>query len=150
MALLNCSECNKEFSNQAAACPNCGAPSKQPKKTSTMAWLVLVAIVVGVFLFSQSRNYQERSLPPLPIEVGFREAIMGPGLVLQVKNTSNSSITALVTLNNPTMQQEKSYRLDIPARTITEVGHKEGWVLAHGDKLKIYNEQYQSWSGSIP
>lgn len=26
MALINCSECNKEISDRAAACPNCGAP----------------------------------------------------------------------------------------------------------------------------
>lgn len=27
MALVICDECGKEFSDQAAACPNCGAPS---------------------------------------------------------------------------------------------------------------------------
>lgn len=26
MALINCSECKKEVSDRAAACPNCGAP----------------------------------------------------------------------------------------------------------------------------
>lgn len=28
-ALINCSECNKEVSNKAKACPNCGAPIAQ-------------------------------------------------------------------------------------------------------------------------
>lgn len=29
MALIKCSECGKEISNQAAACPNCGMPIQQ-------------------------------------------------------------------------------------------------------------------------
>ena len=150
MALSNCSECKKEISNLAVSCPHCGAPLKSTKKTSAAAWVILIIIVVGGFFYFQSRSYQEQSLPPLPIEVSFREALFGPGLVLQVKNISKSSITTLVTLNNPTMQQEKSYRLDIPANSVVEVGHGEGWVLAHGDTLKIYNTQYQTWNGSIP
>lgn len=32
MALTNCSECNKEISDQAPACPHCGAPSLLHKK----------------------------------------------------------------------------------------------------------------------
>ena len=26
MALINCPECNKQISDKAAACPNCGCP----------------------------------------------------------------------------------------------------------------------------
>jgi uncharacterized membrane protein YvbJ len=29
MSLISCSECGKEVSDKAAACPNCGAPIKQ-------------------------------------------------------------------------------------------------------------------------
>lgn len=29
MALINCPECGKEISDQAASCPNCGAPTKK-------------------------------------------------------------------------------------------------------------------------
>lgn len=29
MALITCPDCGKEFSNQAAACPNCGRPVKE-------------------------------------------------------------------------------------------------------------------------
>lgn len=158
MALINCTECSKEISELAAACPGCGAPvlkansapATENKKTSKSTWAVLAAIIFGIFLYTQSRDYKEQSLPPLPVEVGFRNALTGPGLVLQVKNTSDKAIVTLVTLKSPTMQQEKSFRLDIPAQGITEVGHKEGWVLAHGDTLKIFNEQFQSWSGNIP
>lgn len=29
MALINCTECNKEISNKATACPGCGAPVRE-------------------------------------------------------------------------------------------------------------------------
>lgn len=37
MALINCWECGKEVSRQAAACPHCGAPSEQAKKAAREA-----------------------------------------------------------------------------------------------------------------
>ena len=33
MALINCKECNKEISNLAISCPNCGAPVKKHNET---------------------------------------------------------------------------------------------------------------------
>ena len=43
MALINCSECGKEVSTEAEACPHCGA--KQPRE---FVWLKLVALIVIV------------------------------------------------------------------------------------------------------
>ena len=31
MALIVCTECGKEFSDKAAACPNCGCPTEEVK-----------------------------------------------------------------------------------------------------------------------
>ena len=40
MALINCGECDKEVSDKAISCPNCGAPissesKKKPKRVKT-------------------------------------------------------------------------------------------------------------------
>ncbi len=35
MALIYCRECGKQFSDQAAACPNCGAPNARPLSAAT-------------------------------------------------------------------------------------------------------------------
>ena len=32
MAMIKCPECGKEFSDKAAACPNCGCPISEVKK----------------------------------------------------------------------------------------------------------------------
>lgn len=157
MALITCKECGKEVSDKAATCPGCGAPTASNatarpgrRKTSPVAWAALVAIVVALVAYTQSRSYKEQSLPLLPIEVQFRKALLGPGLVLRVQNTSDRALVALVKLKNPTTTEGKSFRLDMPARGVTEVGHKEGWVLGSGDTLEVSNAAFRTWTGSIP
>lgn len=158
MALIKCSECGKEISDQATSCPSCGAPTtksalpaaKVKRKTSPVAWAALIAIIVGLGWYSQSREYKEQSLPTLPIEVKFRNALLGPGMVLQVQNKSAKPLMVAISLKNPTTQQEKSFRLDISPNSDKEIGHVEGWVLASGDTIKVSNANYQTWQGSIP
>jgi len=86
----------------------------------------------------------------MPVDVKTRTALTGPGLVLQVKNVSTRHLTFLVTLKNPTTNQEKSYRLDAAPSGTVEVGYKEGWTVASGDQLKIANNDYKVWEGSVP
>lgn len=158
MALIKCTECGKEISDQAPSCPGCGAPTaksaspptKEKRKTSPVAWAALIAMIGGLFWFSQSREYKEQSLPALPIEVKFRNALLGPGMVLQVQNKSGAPLMVFVSLKNPTTQQEKSMRLDISPNGNGEIGHQEGWVLASGDSIKVSNASYRTWQGSIP
>jgi TM2 domain-containing membrane protein YozV len=50
MALINCSECDRQISDQAAACPNCGAPGPNPvlvTPTKSRSTTVLLAILLG-------------------------------------------------------------------------------------------------------
>lgn len=46
MALIKCSGCGTQISENAAACPQCGEPKK--KRTSRLTWAVLALIVIGV------------------------------------------------------------------------------------------------------
>lgn len=66
MALIKCSECGKEFSDKADACPNCGNPNaeketvnveiKKEKGTWSIGKLVIgtISIVLFVFIAMQS------------------------------------------------------------------------------------------------
>lgn len=76
--------------------------------------------------------------------------MLGPGLVLHVENNSAQPLFAIVTLNNPTTHAEKSFRLDVPSNGSAEIGHKEGWILATGDKVKVSNDAYKTFEGSVP
>lgn len=160
MALVQCSECKNKISDQAAACPNCGAPMKGPatasppskgkKKTSQTTWVALFLVIGGIVWYLQSRQFREQNLPPMPVEVSFRGALLGPGLVLQLKNKSSRHLSIMATLKNPSTQQGQNYRLDVAPQGTTEVGHKEGWTLASGDNIELFHNDYQSWKGNIP
>ena len=54
MAIINCTECGKEFSDQAKMCPNCGYPLKKKGKGFAVASLVLgiISIVYSMPVFS--------------------------------------------------------------------------------------------------
>ena len=41
MALINCEDCDKEFSDKAHACPNCGCPNKIYEQTELLNKLTL-------------------------------------------------------------------------------------------------------------
>ena len=47
MSLVKCKECGEKVSTKAKVCPKCGSPA--PKKTSLVAWLVLLFIVYVLF-----------------------------------------------------------------------------------------------------
>jgi len=63
MALVKCKECSKEISNDAVACPHCGA--KPPKKTSRFTIVVggFFALVVAMSVF------RTNDPPPTPTPV---------------------------------------------------------------------------------
>ena len=50
MALIKCSECGKEISDQASACPNCGVPLPKPKKEKTKSDTQGLSENKGLFL----------------------------------------------------------------------------------------------------
>lgn len=54
MALIKCTDCGKEISASAIACPGCGKPIKPTKQTSVF-WVVikviLTLIAIAVFIF---------------------------------------------------------------------------------------------------
>lgn len=87
MALIKCSECGKEFSDKAPACPNCGCPTseilkkydatKRTEGTQTdnikstrdsktkgkviaiIIGVILIATIIGTILTNESRQYKK-------------------------------------------------------------------------------------------
>lgn len=69
MALIKCPECEKEVSDKANNCPNCGCPilnSEQPKKKKNIRSLfvismgVIVLVIVGIFASSYIKKSPAR------------------------------------------------------------------------------------------
>lgn len=50
MALIKCSECGKEISSKATACPNCGYPIRQTKRKHLFKSILLVGILLSIII----------------------------------------------------------------------------------------------------
>jgi hypothetical protein len=86
----------------------------------------------------------ERNLPPAPIQITYRKALLGSGYVLMLKNTSGSSQNFAVTLRNPTTKAEKRIGVPIDANKTVEIGHLEGWTATAGDTVDVALIGYQT------
>jgi len=116
---------------------------------------ILAVGAVGAYEYlansPQQREYERQvNLPVMPVVVGYRPALLGAGLVAQIKNVSGRHLSLLTTLKNPTTGQQKVVRIDVAPGQVQEIGHLEGWTFASGDQITIAHNDYRPWAGSLP
>lgn len=80
---------------------------------------------------------------PLPIRATYRKALLGPGYVLVLQNTSSESLSLVVKLESPTFQRQKTFDVVVDRMRVAELGHLEGWRLASGDLIEISHEGFE-------
>lgn len=68
MALIKCPDCGKEISDSTPSCPNCGKPKPGGKKTSPLAWVVLIIFIIGFMGVCSSLNTPSRPVSSEPTE----------------------------------------------------------------------------------
>lgn len=175
MALINCKECGNEVSTTASACPKCGAPqvgnavsaqiapliAKKKLSSPAIVGLAFIGVFIGLSIpiYLEQREQDQKieaeiervkNLPEMPLEVKYREALLGSGLVASFKNTANRFLAVGVSLNNPSMHQQKSFRVDLAPGEVKEIGHMEGWAFSSGDTIAISHEEYRELEVKIP
>ena len=111
---------------------------------------VVAALCLGYIGLHLYENIDQYNKAPLPVKVTYRDAMLGPGYVAQVRNESPRYLAVVATLKNPTTGQMINSRLDLPPDQIVEIGHAEGWPFASGDTITLVHADYRDWSGSIP
>ena len=140
------------------------ANAKRPY--SAVGWVVLVigVILVGVAALNYPKyralsemreriaaeNARVLSLPAMPIEVTYRKALLGDGLVTSFKNTSNRFLAVSAALSNPSLHQNKNFRIDLAPGQTREIGHMEGWAFSAGDTIFITHNEYRGIEVKIP
>jgi hypothetical protein len=164
MALLNCQDCGNPVSDQAPACPKCGRPKIAAKRTEAQfaepsappqarsthpITLAIALILLAAVGWSSLNAYRKAQLPPLPMVVKSRPAIIGSGQVIMFQNESNQPLSVAATLTHPATNLQKVYQIDTPPRGTKSIGTLEGWVAQSGDTITLANNNFQSWSGSI-
>jgi hypothetical protein len=160
MALVQCPDCGTAVSNLAAACPKCARPINMAevaptprrsvaRETRPLAWIAAGALIIYLSYAAIKENHDAK-LPPLPVNVEFRPALLGPGYVLRLQNTSDRPLQLMASLTHPAVNDTRKYDVLVPARSFTELSHFNGWITQHGDRIALENSNFKSWTGSIP
>lgn len=124
-------------------------------------FVVVAGIALGLWFVNESlKSETERiqkaeidrllKLPEMPIQLSYRRAITGPGLVVSFRNTSNRALAVAVTLRNPSLNQQKIIRIDVSPSQAREVGYLEGWAFASGDTIRITHNDYKQSEVRVP
>lgn len=104
MGLVKCTECAKDVSDKAEACPHCGV--KRPKKTSMTTWAagIFMVAIIGSYISSQDKARDAAAAKPIP----------SPEQVAAAKKSDDELISAAVVLRSikRSMKNPKSFDLD--------------------------------------
>ena len=105
------------------------------------------AAQVQVAALQQRLTTEERRMP---VVVTHRAAQFGPGLVLQLRNTSPRFLEVILNYANPTMQKTKRVRVDLPPNTLQELGWAEDVKLVSGDEIALEHADYTTLKVKMP
>lgn len=81
MALINCPECGKEISDNAAICPECGNPIKQQKSKQKIILpfiiiITLIAVITGILSYYISNYVSNKAVDPEEYLIGLWEVTL--------------------------------------------------------------------------
>jgi hypothetical protein len=113
--------------------------------------LILGAFVGAIFLGpAMSPTPPPPALPPLPIDITYRESLVGEGYVAVFTNPTRKHFRIVVSMVNPTTGETKRGALDIAPLQIRELGWAEDWKFMSGDRLTVSLAGHQTLSAHIP
>lgn len=101
MALINCPECGKEISDQAATCPNCGHPQRVPEPAPSTANTkgnntgCAIAGVAGVCILLFALLTMCGKSGPVPVAETNKQG----NLAKMVNPQTNEGMAALINMN---------------------------------------------------
>ncbi len=88
--------------------------------------------------------------PNLPITLGFREALLGSGLVAVVETVEKKPLTVLVSLESAALGTKKSKEVRLRHDGINELSYSDGMTIELGDKLTFENSSYSAVEFTAP
>ena len=82
--------------------------------------------------------------PELPVTLGLRKAMMGPGLVAVFNTTVKSPVSVLAIVKSAALGTTKQFELHLNPAAATELGHMEGATIEAGDTITLENNNFSS------
>ena len=158
--MINCPECNKEVSDQAKSCPNCGYVLWQNNKHTKRSKLLIIVsifiafliVITAFFIFFNKKNAKVEKVRELLKNKTNEEIVISDfwvhedNITVFVKFSHNSynNDFALINLNEKTMYLESDYeKLDENDYSkIIEYGDLTLTIFTYQDKMGRLGEKW--------
>jgi hypothetical protein len=109
--------------------------------------VIIAILVIGFVALLIFKPEIFRTGAQVPVSVTLRDSLVGIRNVVQVRNTSNKTLTGVVVTGwNPGMNQSATYRIgNLGPGKLAEVGWMEwSWTVARGEKITVSANDYLS------
>lgn len=110
--------------------------------------MVLLVLAAGCILCLPACDWFSK--PDMPVEITYRQSLVGQGYVLQFHNTSTRLLRVAVRIRDSATGQVKELPLEMPGGKTAEIGWLEGWKFVSGDQVTVRHEEYADKLYLIP
>ena len=108
--------------------------------------LIVLAVVACLLVLNRAHQMDK---PPLPVSIGFRQAMMGPGLVAQFRNNSDTMLEVRATFRSTDTNMANTFDLVLPAHGMREFGWAEGWQFVPGQTIELMNNRFRTGTMTV-
>lgn len=101
-------------------------------------------------LASREVALADATQPELPVQVSFRPAWMGQGMVATFRNVGSEQLTLMVEFRDPNLKASRDFALVVEPGATAEVGHPQGWLVNSGQSVRVAASGFRSVTAFAP
>jgi hypothetical protein len=101
-------------------------------------------------LASREVALADATQPELPVQVSFRPAWMGQGMVATFRNVGTEQLTLMVEFRDPDLKASRDFALVVEPGATAEVGHPQGWLVNSGQSVRVAASGFRSVTAFAP
>jgi hypothetical protein len=101
-------------------------------------------------LASREVALADATQPELPVQVSFRPAWMGQGMVATFRNVGAQQLTLMVEFRDPNLKASRDFALVVEPGGTAEVGHPQGWLVNSGQSVRVAASGFRSVTAFAP
>lgn len=98
----------------------------------------------------QSTVIQAEAKPDLPLSVGFRPALFGTGLVMELRNNSGSQLEVAAAFSSEATGLTQQRNIVLAPNLVLQLGSAQGWAFVPGQRITFRNVHYRPAEVVVP
>jgi hypothetical protein len=101
-------------------------------------------------LASREVALADATQPELPVQVSFRPAWMGQGMVASFRNVGSQQLTLMLEFRDADRRVSRDFAVVVEGGATTEIGHPQGWLVSSGQSVRVSASGYKSVTAFAP